>query len=75
MSNCDKCGSERIFAITAKSSDRSFSNYKGKERDGYAPHVANICGGDYVEPVICLECGKAQGDFPVPDPDMGDEYE
>lgn len=70
---CDRCGSDRILEITGKVSDRGDYRYKDKEVDGYAPDVDNICGGDYIEPDICLECGKVQGEFPVADPEIEDD--
>jgi len=69
---CQRCDSDRIFKITAKSSDLNVSQFKDIEHDGYAPGVKNVCGGDYVEPSVCLECGQAQGDWPVPDPDFAE---
>lgn len=71
---CQRCKSDRVFEITAKSSDLNVSAFQGEECDGYAPNVLNVCGGDYVEVHICLECGQAQTqsgcDWPVPDPDF-----
>lgn len=66
---CDSCGSDRILKLSAKCSDRCFATFKGVDKDDYAPDVKNICGGDYVYPQVCLECGKVQGTFPVPDPE------
>ena len=70
---CDSCDSERILQTCGKTSDRLQCIFKGKETLGYAPKIKNICGGDYIEPDICLECGKVQGEFPVEDPDMEEE--
>jgi len=69
--DCQRCGSDRIIEISAKCSDLCCAAFKGKETDGYAPGVRAVCGGDYVEPAICLECGQAQGEWPAPDPDFG----
>ena len=63
------CKSTRIINICAKHSDLCFTEYQGKEHDGYAPKVKNVCVGDYTDPTICLECGQVQGKFPVADPD------
>lgn len=68
--NCQKCGSDRVFGINAKSSDLNFFTFKGVEKDGYAPNVSGVCSGDYVVVVVCLECGQAQGTWPAPDPDF-----
>lgn len=64
--NCDNCKSDRIFEINSKSSDLNFYSFRGgPSRQGYAPHIENICGGDYIEVAVCLNCGKVQGKFPV----------
>lgn len=62
---CDKCGSNRIFGVSAKCSDCCISVFGDKEKDGYAPSELNIGGGDYVQVDFCLQCGKIQGQFPV----------
>jgi hypothetical protein len=52
-------------------------NAKGGDRQNYAigdreinadsaPEVPDICGGDYLFPDICLDCGQTQGKFPKP---------
>lgn len=64
--NCDSCKSERVFEVGGKSSDRNNWTYKnGPEGSGYLPHVPNVCGGDYYDLSVCLNCGKVQGKFPV----------
>ena len=74
--NCDSCGSDRILQICGKVSDRGDYEFKGNVVDGYAPYVENVCDGDYIDPDICLNCGKVQGIFPiVNDPVMGEEEE
>lgn len=67
---CDNvnCDSDRVVYINAKSSDLNFVEFKNKKQDGYMPDIKNVGGGDYVDPNICLECGKVQGTFPVSDP-------
>jgi len=67
--NCQRCGSDRILSVSAKCDDRCCATLKGKSRHDYAPHVTGVCGGDYVKPVVCLECGQAQGTWPQPDPE------
>ena len=64
---CFKCGSDRVASIQGKSSDLSDFGYQGWEHSGYLPYVDNICGGDYIEFSVCLECGQVQGNFPVSD--------
>ena len=68
--NCQRCDSDRILEIMSKQVDAFSGSFKGREieRD-YAPDVANVCGGDYTDPKVCLECGQVQGEFPVKDPD------
>lgn len=68
--NCDSCKSERLLRISAKASDLWDWTYQGLDGGGYAPLLRNFCGGDYLDTTLCLECGKIQGDFPVPDVDM-----
>lgn len=62
---CQRCESDRIISICAKSSDRCFTTFGKYNHDGYAPCIPGVCGGDYIEPTICLECGQLQGTFPV----------
>ena len=72
MSKCDKCGSDRVISYSAKCSDLCFTRYKGKEYDGYVPRVDIDIDeyGDYLQPSICLECGKVQGKFPKCEPNF-----
>jgi len=71
--SCQKCYNDRIFEVAGKSSDLNNFSFKGKEDDGYLPTVKGICGGDYFDMKICLECGQVQGSFPLPDPKIGDD--
>tara|TARA_Y100000034_G_C6856803_1_gene389489 strand:- start:714 stop:863 length:150 start_codon:yes stop_codon:yes gene_type:complete len=38
------------------------------DQDGYNPGGFNCGSGDYLKGMLCLDCGKIQGQFPVPDP-------
>lgn len=67
---CQRCGSERVFDIRAKCGDKCSVMIRGREIVDYPPSVQGICGGDYVFPQICLECGQAQGEFPKPELNM-----
>ena len=69
---CDKCGSERVISYSAKCSDLCSVSYKGKEYSGYVPVIDEDIDeyGDYLQPAICLDCGKVQGKFPKPEPDF-----
>lgn len=71
---CDKCGSDRVIGFSAKCKDLCVSTYKGEEYDGYVPKIPGFADeyGDYLQPDICLDCGKVQGDFPKPEPDFSD---
>ena len=75
MGDNNQCDSDRIFHASAKVSDRCYSTFNGKEHDGYVPTEIGVGGWDYLRLDICLECGKLQGKFPVPDPEfaMDDE--
>ena len=73
MENCQNCGSNRLFFLYAHASDLHTWEFHGIEEEGYAPEVQNICSGDDTEVTICLDCGQAQGKWPVPDPKTGDE--
>ena len=63
--SCQSCKSDRVLSISAKCADLCGGTFKGKEFEGYAPSVNNICKGDYIDVTICLECGQVQGAFPV----------
>lgn len=68
--NCDRCNSERVVSISGKCSDLFNANYSDKELTDYVPNDMGIGGGDYIEFSYCLECGKIQGEFPIPDPEF-----
>lgn len=65
--NCQKCQGTKILFISAKCNDLCFSRLGESERDGGVPYEFNIGGGDYLEMRICLDCGQAQGKFPIPE--------
>jgi hypothetical protein len=61
-----KCGSERIIVVEAKCSDMCLVKYGDNKRLGYVPGCLGIGKGDYIELIVCLDCGKLQSvDFPV----------
>ena len=66
---CDKCGSDRVLAVSGKCSDMCSFVYKSNISRGNAPFGVGIGGGDYIRFDLCLECGKVQGEFPVGDPE------
>lgn len=61
------CGSNRILSVSGKTSDLCFVTYSGLDHTGYVPLINCIGGGDYLEFSACMDCGKLQGVFPVPD--------
>lgn len=64
---CQKCKSERVLSVSAKCSDLCHCYYMDHEKDGYAPELDPVGGGDYIEFDVCLECGQMQGEFPIAD--------
>jgi DNA-directed RNA polymerase subunit RPC12/RpoP len=42
----------------------------GRSVDGYLPNIKNLGGGDDLEISVCLDCGQAQGDWPVEGPEF-----
>lgn len=64
-----KCGSRRIYGVSAKCSDTctfwSKNGPSAQRMEGYVPDDAGIGGGDYIEFSYCLDCGRIQGDFPL----------
>lgn len=61
-----KCGSKRIATVSAKSSDLNYIFIGEKEHNGYVPTDMEIGKDDYLEFDYCLDCGKIQGEFPLP---------
>ena len=70
MDKCNSCQSERILLTSAKCSDLFSMVYKGKGGHGYVPDnlfFGKDGYGDYAEFNFCLDCGKIQAKFPVPE--------
>lgn len=63
--SCQKCESERVISINGKCSDLCFASIGEYETDGHPPDIPNVSGGDMVGVDICLDCGQAQGTWPV----------
>jgi len=63
---CQKCESDRVLDIKAKSNDCCIMDLYGVQHVGYAPRIDGISGGDYIKTSICLDCGQVQGTFPKP---------
>ena len=71
---CDSCRSNRIVSICSKASDLHNLRYRNLDHDGYLLNGFGIGGGDYVEFDFCLECGKIQGNFPITDESIAEQY-
>ena len=58
-----KCNHDRVLRINAHSSDLNFVTvpHLNLEKEGYLPHIDNVCGGDDVDIEICLDCGQVVG--------------
>lgn len=65
--NCANCNSDRILNISAKCSDLCTISMWQQDHDGYVPSDMGIGGGDYVELELCLDCGYANGQWPLPE--------
>ena len=67
---CKNCGSDRLMAVSGKTSDLCATVFKGVGHDqGYVPGDIGMGDNeDYLDFTYCLECGMIQGEFPLPDP-------
>jgi len=63
-----ECGSNRIMEVSGKCSDLFHAESGDYEHFGYVPDGLGIGSGDYMELSYCLECGRIQGNFPIPTP-------
>lgn len=61
------CGSTRIARAVGKTNDMFFIEYNAKTYEGYVPDGIGIGGGDYIRFEYCLDCGRIQSQFPIPD--------
>ena len=73
-----KCGSKRIASFGGKVSDLGWCTLPMPEKsinhdklggdkfelEGYMPSIKDVCGGDYIEIDICLDCGHVQREWP-----------
>jgi hypothetical protein len=68
------CGSDRRADVSGKVSDMcSLDIVDGDEHhkhEGYVPRDIGIGGGDYIEFVFCLNCGRMEGEFPITPEDV-----
>jgi hypothetical protein len=70
---CQTCDSNRLATINGHSKDLASIQVGGVYHDGYLPTISNVCSGDDIDIIVCLECGQLQGDWPVDDPDFEDK--
>ncbi len=68
---CQRCKSERVVYLSAKSSDRNYLSVgpvEGqKNMSGYMPCDMGIGNEDYVTFDYCLDCGQIEGNWPLPE--------
>jgi hypothetical protein len=64
-----KCGSNRIVHLSGKCNDMCVMivEHLDIEKDGYAPRISNISGGDYISFDFCADCGMIQDFTPLSD--------
>ena len=75
LQQCQHCQSQELLSISVKHNDAFTCTYVNDSdelyRDGYGfDHTPWGDGterlfGDYFEMVLCLTCGRVQGNFPV----------
>ena len=67
MSACS-CGSGRFMTLFAKCNDNCTLILDGFEVVSYPPRNLNISDvfGDYIDFKVCADCGKIEGNWPLP---------
>lgn len=53
-----ECEHDRTFTIRGKAGDRITWSYNDRihSNPDYAPEIEGLCGGDYIEAKVCLQC-------------------
>lgn len=64
---CQLCKSERILNVNGKCSDLCDLYYNNRMHQGYVPADLGIGEGDYLQFLLCMNCGQLQGTFPIPE--------
>lgn len=64
--NCQRCNSNRVLYASAHCSDLGVFSIHDQEHVGYVPEDLGVGGGDDMEVHLCLDCGQAQGKWPLP---------
>ena len=51
------CEHPRTLSLGTKCSDQAWMKWpSGQLTEGYAPDIPGLCGGDYIEVTVCLDC-------------------
>jgi hypothetical protein len=58
---CTFCSSVKIVKISAKCRDCCWFDIGDQENDGEPPNMTGLCGGSFVEFLLCYECHRVQG--------------
>jgi hypothetical protein len=66
------CNHTRVLSINGKVNDLCFTSvpHLRLERDDYPPDITGVCGGDYIDMEICLDCGTVVGFQPMSDAEI-----
>jgi len=60
------CKTPRKIYVCVKHSNMCFISSNIKSNQNYVPYDLGIGGGDYIQFMYCLNCGKIHGNFPLP---------
>jgi hypothetical protein len=73
---CDKCKSDRLLMVYVQGRDMHQLEYKGQDYEGYMVQGLGLYGnyGDATQFKLCMECGKIQGNFPIPEENLNDIF-
>lgn len=56
------CTHDECLSINAKCSDLCYTVFPDDtEIDGYPPYIPGVCGGDYIDFSLCLQCKQIVG--------------
>ena len=64
---CQDCDGIRLMNVSTKCSDMFNAWTDANEHRGYVSDGLGIGDGDYMEFCYCMECGRIQGNFPLPE--------
>lgn len=63
---CQHCKSARLLFVQAHASDMFVVQVGSESKDGYLPGDLGLGGGDDLTMELCLDCGRVQGQWPLP---------